>query len=103
MDSSPALNSRSTSIVTASTAGDEEIRLTPREFELLTLLVSHAGRVLTHRSIQKAIWGSPAGDQPEHLRVLMGQLRKKIEPDPARPRYLITEPWVGYRFADDAD
>lgn len=83
--------------------GDEEIRLTPREFELLTLLVSHAGRVLTHRSIQKAIWGSPAGDQPEHLRVLMGQLRKKIEPDPARPRYLITEPWVGYRFADEAE
>ena len=83
--------------------GDEEIRLTPREFELLTLLVSHAGRVLTHRSIQKAIWGSPAGDQQEHLRVLMGQLRKKIEPDPARPRYLITEPWVGYRFADEAE
>jgi len=81
--------------------GDDEIRLTPREFELLTLLVSHAGRVVTHRSIQKAIWGSPAGDQPEHLRVLMGQLRKKIEPDPARPRYLITEPWVGYRFADE--
>ena len=83
--------------------GDEEIRLTPREFELLTLLVSHAGRVLTHRSIQKAIWGSPASDQPEHLRVLMGLLRKKIEPDPARPRYLITEPWVGYRFADETE
>lgn len=81
--------------------GDDEIRLTPREFELLTLLVSHAGRVLTHRSIQKAIWGSTAGDQQEHLRVLMGQLRKKIEPDPAKPRYLITEPWVGYRFADE--
>jgi two-component system KDP operon response regulator KdpE len=83
--------------------GDDEIRLTPKEFELLTLLVSHAGRVLTHRSIQKAIWGAPSGDQPEHLRVLMGQLRKKIEPDPARPRYLITEPWVGYRFADEAE
>jgi two-component system KDP operon response regulator KdpE len=81
--------------------GGDEIRLTPKEFELLTLLVSHAGRVLTHRSIQKAIWGAPAGDQPEHLRVLMGQLRKKIEPDPARPRFLITEPWVGYRFADE--
>ena len=83
--------------------GDDEIRLTPKEFELLTLLVTHAGRVLTHRSILKSIWGSPAGDQPEHLRVLMGQLRKKIEPDPARPRYLLTEPWVGYRFADDAE
>jgi two-component system KDP operon response regulator KdpE len=81
--------------------GDDEIRLTPKEFELLTLLVSHAGRVLTHRSILKSIWGPPAADQPEHLRVLMGQLRKKIEPDPAKPRYLITEPWVGYRFADE--
>jgi two-component system, OmpR family, KDP operon response regulator KdpE len=83
--------------------GADEIRLTPKEFELLTLLVTHAGRVLTHRSILKAIWGSPARDQPEHLRVLMGQLRKKIEPDPAQPRFLLTEPWVGYRFADDAD
>jgi two-component system KDP operon response regulator KdpE len=83
--------------------GDDEIRLTPKEFELLTLLLTHAGRVLTHRSILKSIWGSPARDQPEHLRVLMGQLRKKIEPDPARPRYLLTEPWVGYRFADDAE
>jgi len=81
--------------------GEDEIRLTPKEFELLTLLVSHAGRVLTHRSILKSIWGSPAADQPEHLRVLMGQLRKKIEPDPAKPRYLLTEPWVGYRFADE--
>jgi two-component system, OmpR family, KDP operon response regulator KdpE len=83
--------------------GDQEIRLTPKEFELLTLLVTHAGRVLTHRSILKSIWGSPAGDQPEHLRVLVGQLRKKIEPDPSRPRYLLTEPWVGYRFADDEE
>lgn len=83
--------------------GDAEIRLTPREFELLTLLVSHAGRVLTHRSILKAIWGAHATDQPEHLRVLIGQLRKKIEPDPAHPRYLLTEPWVGYRFADEAE
>jgi two-component system, OmpR family, KDP operon response regulator KdpE len=83
--------------------GNQEIRLTPKEFELLTLLVTHAGRVLTHRSILKSIWGSPAGDQPEHLRVLVGQLRKKIEPDPARPRYLLTEPWVGYRFADEGE
>jgi two-component system, OmpR family, KDP operon response regulator KdpE len=83
--------------------GELEIRLTPKEFELLTLLVTHAGRVLTHRSILKAIWGTHGVDQPEHLRVLMGQLRKKIEPDPANPRYLLTEPWVGYRFADDTD
>ncbi len=83
--------------------GEDEIKLTPKEFELLTLLVTHAGRVLTHRAILKSIWGSAAADQPEHLRVLMGQLRKKIEPDPARPRYFLTEPWVGYRFADDGE
>lgn len=82
---------------------DLEVRLTPKEFELLTLLVSHAGRVLTHRSILKTIWGPHSTGQPEHLRVLMGQLRKKIEPDPAHPRYLITEPWVGYRFADEPE
>lgn len=80
-----------------------EIRLTPKEFELLTLLVTHGGRVLTHRAILKAIWGAHSADQPEHLRVLMGQLRRKIEPDPARPRCLLTEPWVGYRFADEVE
>jgi two-component system KDP operon response regulator KdpE len=78
----------------------EEVRLTPKEFELLALLAGRAGQVLTHRTILKAIWGPNAVDQPEHLRVLVGQLRKKLEPDPARPRYLLTEPWVGYRFAD---
>jgi two-component system KDP operon response regulator KdpE len=78
----------------------EEVRLTPKEFDLLVLLASRAGQVVTHRAILKAIWGPNAVDQPEHLRVLMGQLRKKLEPDPARPRYLLTEPWVGYRFAD---
>jgi two-component system KDP operon response regulator KdpE len=83
--------------------GELEVKLSPKEFELLTLLVTHAGRVLTHRSILKAIWGTHSLDQPEHLRVLMGQLRKKIEPDPANPRYLLTEPWVGYRFADESD
>ena len=82
---------------------DAEVKLTPKEFELLTLLVTHAGRVLTHRAILKAIWGPRSADQPEHLRVLMGQLRRKIEPDPTHPRYLLTEPWVGYRFADDVD
>ena len=79
----------------------EEIRLTPKEFELLSLLARNADRVLTHRAILKAVWGPNAVDQPEHLWVLMGQLRKKIEPDPARPRYLISEPWVGYRLATD--
>ena len=81
--------------------GDAEIKLTPKELELLTLMARHAGQVLTHRVILKTIWGPHAVDQPEHLRVLMGQLRKKIEPDPARPRYLLTGPWVGYGFAGD--
>lgn len=79
---------------------DEQIRLTPKEFELLAFLAQHPGRVLTHRAILKAIWGPHAIDRPEHLRVLLGSLRKKLEPDPSRPRYIVTEPWVGYRFAD---
>jgi two-component system KDP operon response regulator KdpE len=78
----------------------EEVRLTPKEFELLTYLAQHPGRVLTHRAILKAIWGPHATDQPEHLRVLIGSLRKKIEPNPSSPKYILTEPWVGYRFAD---
>jgi two-component system KDP operon response regulator KdpE len=78
-------------------AGDE-IRLTPKEFDLLAILVRHAGRVLTHRALLKAIWGPGYVDQPEHLWVLVRALRKKIEPDPANPRYVQSEPWVGYRF-----
>ena len=81
------------------TRGETEIRLTPKEFELLSLLVRHFDRVLTHRTILKAIWGPNAVEQPEHLWTLIAQLRKKIEPDPAHPRYLLSEPWVGYRFA----
>ena len=78
---------------------EEEIRLTPKEFELLSLLARNHDRVLTHRAILKAIWGPNAVDQPEHLWTLVAQLRKKIEPDPATPQYLLSEPWVGYRFA----
>jgi two-component system KDP operon response regulator KdpE len=78
--------------------GDEEIRLTPKEFELLALLAHNADRVLTHRTILKTIWGPNAVEQPEHLWVLMAQLRKKIEPDPGNPRYLLSEPFVGYRL-----
>ncbi len=81
---------------------DVEIRLTPKEFELLALLARSADRVLTHRAILKAVWGANAVDQPEHLWVLVAQVRKKIEPDPSHPRYLISEPWVGYRFSTDA-
>jgi two-component system KDP operon response regulator KdpE len=80
------------------TRGETEIRLTPKEFALLALMARHSGQVLTHRVILKTLWGPHSVDQPEHVRVLMGQLRKKIEPEPTRPRYLVTEPWVGYRF-----
>jgi two-component system, OmpR family, KDP operon response regulator KdpE len=78
----------------------EEVRLTPKEFELLTFLAQRPGRVVTHRAILKAIWGPNAVDQPEHLRVLIGALRKKIEVNPSTPIYILTEPWVGYRFMD---
>jgi two-component system KDP operon response regulator KdpE len=83
--------------------GDDEIRLTPKEFDLLELLARNAGRVLTHRAILKAIWGPNSVNQPEHLWVLVAQLRKKLEPDPSHPRYLLSEPWVGYRFAAEPD
>jgi two-component system KDP operon response regulator KdpE len=76
----------------------EEIRLTPKEFELLSLLARNHDRVLTHRAILKAIWGPNAVESPEHVWTLVAQLRKKIEVDPADPRLLLSEPWVGYRF-----
>jgi two-component system KDP operon response regulator KdpE len=76
---------------------NHEIRLTPKEFELLLFLARHAGRVVTHRALLFAIWGANSLEQPEHLRVLVGQLRKKIETEGA-PHYIVTEPWVGYRF-----
>ena len=77
---------------------DTEIRLTPKEFELLSLLARNHDRVLTHRALLKAVWGPNAVEQPEHLWTLVAQLRKKIEPDPGSPKYLLSEPWVGYRF-----
>jgi two-component system KDP operon response regulator KdpE len=76
-----------------------DLRLTPKEFDLLALLVHNADRVLTHQAILKAVWNANATDQPDRLWVLIGQLRKKIEGDPAAPRYLLSEPWVGYRLA----
>jgi two-component system KDP operon response regulator KdpE len=78
--------------------GNEDIRLTPKEFDLLSLLARHHDRVLTHRVILKAVWGPNAVEQPEHLWTLVAQLRRKIEPDPSSPRYVVSEPWVGYRF-----
>jgi len=76
----------------------KELHLTPKEFELLAHLMRHAGKVLTHRKLLTAIWGANYSEQTEYLRVFIGQLRKKIEPDPGSPRYILTEPWIGYRF-----
>jgi two-component system KDP operon response regulator KdpE len=75
-----------------------EVRLTPKEFDLFVYLARHPNRVLTHRTLLEAVWGEASQEQPEYLRVFMGQLRKKLEADPSNPRYLVTEPWVGYRF-----
>jgi len=79
-------------------AGGENVHLTPKEFELLRHLVAHQGKPLSHRRLLQAIWGPDYGDETEYLRVTVNQLRKKIEPEPSRPKYILTEPWVGYRF-----
>lgn len=76
----------------------EEIHLTPKEFDLLLLFARNPERVHTHKVLLKALWGPGGLDQPESLRVLIGQLRKKIERDTATPEYILTEPWIGYRF-----
>jgi hypothetical protein len=76
----------------------EDVHLTPIEYRLLTTLIKHAGKVLTHRQLLKEVWGRPYEDQPHYLHVYMAQLRRKIEADPARPRHLLTEPGVGYRL-----
>lgn len=75
-----------------------EVHLTPKEFELLVYMARHAGKVITHRVLLGAIWGGHSTEQVEYLRVFVGQLRKKLEADTASPRYIVTEPWVGYRF-----
>lgn len=75
-----------------------EIHLTPKEFELLVYLLRNHGKVLTHRNLLGAIWGGNFTGQTEYLRVFLGNLRKKIEPNPAKPQYILTEPWIGYRF-----
>jgi two-component system, OmpR family, KDP operon response regulator KdpE len=80
---------------------DTDIRLTPKEFELLSLLARNHDRVLTHRAILKEVWGPNAVEQPEHLWTLVAQLRRKIEPDPSTPKYLLSEPWVGYRLVTE--
>jgi two-component system KDP operon response regulator KdpE len=77
----------------------QPVRLTPKEFELLHLLMSNANKPVAHRKLLQTLWGPEYGDEVEYLRVFVSQLRKKIEADPAHPRYILTEPWVGYRFA----
>lgn len=76
----------------------EELHLTPKEFELLAFMIQNNGRVLTHRVLLGKVWGGNYTEQTEYLRVFIGNIRKKIEPDPSDPRYILTEPWVGYRF-----
>lgn len=76
----------------------QEVHLTPKEYDLLIYFISHPGKVLTHRVLLGAVWGGDYAEQTEYLRVFIGQLRKKIELDPAKPHYILTEPWIGYRF-----
>jgi two-component system KDP operon response regulator KdpE len=80
------------------TVAGREIRLTPKEFEVLFYMAQHPRKVLTHRAILNAVWGSNSMEQNEYLRVFVGQLRKKLEVDASSPKYILTEPWVGYRF-----
>lgn len=84
------------------TIKDEEARLTPKEFDLLVFLARNPDRVLTHAVLLTKVWGSYYAEQPETVRVLVGTLRKKIEPDPSNPKYILTEPWIGYRFVPSA-
>jgi two-component system KDP operon response regulator KdpE len=81
-------------------AGGADVRLTPKEFELLRYLVAHAGKPVTHRELLQAVWGPDYGDEPEYLRVFINQVRKKIEANPAKPKYVVTVPWVGYQFVE---
>ena len=76
----------------------QELHLTPKEYELLIYFIRHSGKVLTHRTLLGAIWGGDYVEQTEYLRVFIGHLRKKIEVNPSHPSYILTEPWIGYRF-----
>ena len=85
------------------TVRGKEVHLTPKEFELLRQLAASQGRPISHRRLLQAVWGPDYGDETESLRVVINQLRKKIESDPAKPKYIRTEPWVGYRFVVDEE
>jgi two-component system, OmpR family, KDP operon response regulator KdpE len=82
--------------------GDKEIHLTPIEYKLLTTLIRHAGKVLTHRQLLKEVWGPAHAEDSQNLRFYVAQLRRKLEAVPARPRYLLTEPGVGYRLVAES-
>lgn len=84
------------------TRGPETIHLTPKEYDLLILLVRHAGRVVTHRTLLTSVWGAAHAEDLHYLRVFIGQLRQKVERDPAEPQIVRTEPGVGYRFVSEA-
>jgi two-component system KDP operon response regulator KdpE len=77
---------------------NQEVHLTPKEFDVLVYLVRHPDKVVTHRALLSAVWGPNSVEQTEYLRVCVGRLRKKLEVDETAPRYIITEPWIGYRF-----
>jgi len=81
------------------TVHEKDVRLTPKEFDLLRYLASNPDEVIPHAKLLQAVWGPDYGEEVEYLRVFVNQLRKKIEPDPSHPAYLLTEPWVGYRFS----
>lgn len=81
------------------TVNGKTVRLTPKEFDLLKFLVDHPNKPIPHRKLLQTVWGPDYGEEVEYLRVFVNQLRKKIEPEPSKPRYLLTEPWVGYKFA----
>jgi two-component system KDP operon response regulator KdpE len=80
------------------TSRGRTVHLTPKEFELLRFLVANLGKPVAHRRLLQAVWGPDYGEETEYLRVTINQLRKKIEPDPSKPKYILTEPWFGYRF-----
>jgi two-component system KDP operon response regulator KdpE len=80
------------------TVNGEEIHLAPKEFEVLRHLIANIGKPVTHRRLLQTVWGPEYGEETENLRVVINQLRKKIEKDPSQPKYILTEPWVGYRF-----
>jgi two-component system, OmpR family, KDP operon response regulator KdpE len=80
------------------TVRGRSVRLTPKEYELLSYLVAHPNRTIAHRELLKAVWGPDYGEELEYLRVFVNRLRRKIEPDPSRPRFLVTDGWSGYRF-----